>query len=394
MLDYISETDVYGIYCFVVFMFLAIIEIALSIIITRFIDRSEQPQISYINTENNKNILKNMPSVHSFNIAWFGRGPRAQTLLQSMTRLDKSVKYKREVIKTKDGVDIALDWKENNILMNQETPIVLCLHGLGGDSESRFMQTFTNLSLKKGYRTVVYNRRGHGGTSLLSKVKNVKEGVIFPKHVNMEDMLCVVDHLVSKYPNAQKYLIGFSCGANLAINYISRYTTFIASASVSNVYNIFDSARLLSETSPICDGIVSQFLKDILSRGRLEEVKKLAKESNINIDFESVMRCKSINKLEEKLVVPSYGFTSLKEYYENDSCHKCIQETKTPLLCIANTNDPLVHSSMSRIPSKAAMCNENIITVVTKHGGHVGWIESLDKDPWYAKLFFEYIRNF
>lgn len=393
MLNYISETDLYGIYCFIVFAFLALIEMMLSVLITRFLARSEKPQIYYINTEKNENVLKNMHCVNSFNIAWFGRGPRAQTLLQSITRIDKSVKYKREVITTKDGVGIALDWKENNEIMKKETPIVLCLHGLGGDSKSRFMQTFTNISLKKGYRTVVYNRRGHGGTSLLSTVENVKESIIFPKHVNMNDMVSVVNHLTTKYPHAPKYLIGFSCGANLAINYVSRYNTFKATASISNVYNIFDSARLL-ESSPICDGIVSQFLKDILSRDRLDEVKKLAKESNINIDFESVMKCKSINKLEEKLVVPLYGFASLKEYYEKDSCHNFIEQTKTPLLCIANRNDPLVHSTMLRIPSNAAMCNENIITIITKHGGHIGWVESLDKDPWYANVFFEYIRNF
>lgn len=394
MLKYISQTDFYGIYCFSVFTSIGILEMVWSMFATSFLNCSDKPTISCIKNKKNKAILKSMPSVNVFNIVWFGRGPRAQTLLQSMARVDKSIQYEREVITTEDGVYLSLDWKQNNTIMNKETPIVLCLHGLGGDSKSRCMQTFTNISLKKGYRTVVYNRRGHGGTSLLSTLGNVDEDVIFPKHVNMKDMLCVVDHLLNKYPRAPKYLIGFSCGANLAINYVSKYATFVASASVSNVYNIFDAARILSKKSPICDGIVTQFLKDILSDGRLGEVKKIAKKSNINIDFESVMSCKSINKLEEKLIVPSYGFKSLKEYYETDSCHNVIKHTKTPLLCICNRNDPLVHSSMSEIPSAAAMLNENIITIVTEHGGHVGWIESLNKDPWYATVFFEYIMNF
>lgn len=393
MLKYISETDYHGIFCFSVFTFIGIMEMVWSMIISRFTDYSEKPSISYIKNEHNENILKQMPSTSAFNVAWFGRGPNAQTLLQSMVNVDKNIQYKREIISTDDGVDISLDWKENNDNMNQETAIVLCLHGLGGDSESRFMQTFTNISLKNGYRTVVYNRRGHGGTSLLSKEKN-KESVVFPKHVNMKDMLCVVDHLSKKYPLAPKYLIGFSCGANLVINYISRYSTFLASASISNVYNIYEASTLLSEKSRICDGIVTQFLKDILSGGRLQEVEKISRRLNIDINFESVMKSASIKKFEELLVVPAYGFKSVKEYYDNDSCHEVIKNVKTPLLCIANRNDPLVHTKMIDIPYEASMCNENIITIVTEHGGHVGWIEAFNKSPWYANVFFEYIKNF
>jgi predicted alpha/beta-fold hydrolase len=392
-MKYIASIDYHGIFCFSVFTFVGIMEMIWSTTIASFFDFSEKPTISYMKNEKNDDILKHMPSVNAFNIAWFGRGKNAQTLLQSIASVDKNIKYDREIISTEDGVDISLDWKQNSE-MNQETPIILCLHGLGGDSETRFMQTFTNLSLKKGFRAVVYNRRGHGGTSLLSRVENVQENVIFPKHVNMKDMVCVVDHLLKTYPLAPKYLIGFSCGANLAINYISKYSTFIATASVSNVYNIFEASRLLSETSSVCDGIVSQFLKDILSDGRLEEVKKIAKRSSVNIDFESVMRCKSIKKLEEMLVVPAYGFKSLKEYYESDSCHNAINAVKTPLLCIANRNDPLVHSRMVDIPLEAAKSNENIITVVTEHGGHLGWIESFDKDPWYADVFSSTLKTF
>lgn len=395
MLKYISETDYHGIFCFSVFTFIGIMEVVWSMT-TNCIRKtiSDKPIINCINNEKNENILKQMPSTKEFNVAWYGRGAKAQTLLQSIAHIDENIKYAREIISTEDGVDISLDWKENNSMMNKETPILLCLHGLGGDSDSKFIRTFTNISLKRGYRTVVYNRRGHGGTSLLSRVENVQECVVFPKHVNMKDMSCVVNHLLKKYPLAPKYLIGFSCGANLAIKYISEFSTFIATASVSNVYNIFESSRLLSETSPICDAIVSQFLKDILYKERLEEVKEIAKKSNIHIDFESAMMCRSIKKLEEMLVVPAYGFKDLKEYYENDSCHNVIKEVKTPLLCLSNRNDPLVHKNMLDIPYEAAVCNENIITIITEHGGHVGWIESLNKDPWYADVFFEYIKSF
>ena len=56
----------------------------------------------------------------------------------------------------------------------------------------------------------------------------------------------VVEHIMRLYPDAPKYLIGFSCGANLAINYLAHVgnsSPFIASASVSNGYNILKGEK-------------------------------------------------------------------------------------------------------------------------------------------------------
>jgi abhydrolase domain-containing protein 1/3 len=392
--QYIHLTNGHAMYCFLVFSMMAILEICYSIAAYPFVylKNAEIPSLGYVVNEKNLSILRNIPSLKEFNISWFAKGPRAQTMLQAFARLDVRTLYVRELVKLKDDVNVALDWKENSD-MTDETPIVLCLHGLGGNSNSRYLQTFTSMSYNKGYRTVVYNRRGHGGISLLSTKKDKKEFVMFPKHSNMEDMEFVVDHLCRTYPLAPKYMIGFSCGANLGIKYISssKNNPFIATASISNGYDIDRGTKLVSETSPICDGIVTQFLKGILFDGRLEEVKTLSQ--HLDIDFDAVMKTKSIRKIEELLILPLYGYKSLEQYYELDSCHNCIQNVKSHLLCIANKNDPLIPSSMTDIPLEASKHNENIISVITKRGGHIGWIEDDMNNPWYAKVFFEYIHS-
>ena len=142
----------------------------------------------------------------------------------------------------------------------------------------RYLQLFTRAAVRRGYRAVVYNRRGHGGTSLLpaplpdgpslpgdvesplgvegktdrrdcgalTDVAGRAEGAgtnaaapkIFPKHVNMDDMEAVVSHLRASNPRAPMFLIGFSCGANLCIHYLATSgedCPFIAAGSVSDV---------------------------------------------------------------------------------------------------------------------------------------------------------------
>ncbi len=389
MFKYLSECDLYGTLCFSAFSIMAVCEIVKSAVLAPFFNYTETPQITFIKNVKNLNIISKMKSAKVFKIIWFGRGAMAQTLLQSLATTKKD--YRREYISSHDGVKLALDCKSNSD--DLITPIALCLHGLGGDSRSPFIETFTNLSMDHGFRTIVYIRRGHG-TSLLSC--HDKEEAIFPRHVNMEDMITVVNHINKKYPDAPKFLIGFSSGANLAINYIARNKAanpFIATISISNGYNIDKGTTILSKNK-ICDGIVTQFLKAILSKKRIEEVEKIAKKSNIQIDFTKVLKCKSIRDLEELLIIPYYKYKSLQEYYEMDSCHNYINNVDSPLLCISNKNDPLVDKSMCCIPINAASKNENIISINTEHGGHVGWIDNSVNNPWYSRVVFEYMDCF
>jgi predicted alpha/beta-fold hydrolase len=392
--NYLKTSDMYGICCFTVFSLHAIIEMIYYILSYIFmIEKCESPEIFFINNLNNIRVINSCPSLKSFKIAYWCRGGRAQTLVQSLKQKPKK-SYERELLMLSDGVEVALDWKYTSN-MNDNTSIILCLHGLGGDSNSRYIQTFTQTCVEKGYRVVVYNRRGHGMVSLIPKKKTNIKPKIFPRHCNLDDMNEVVNHIVKKYKNSDKYMIGFSCGANLLVKYLSQDIDipFKASASISNGYQIYRGTSLLKQNDRICDGIVTQFLKDILKQGRINDVAVLASEYNIELDIKGIMNSKSLHTLEELLIVKAYGYTSLEEYYNADSCHMTIKNVNSPLLCIANKDDPLVHKDMIETPILAAEHNPNIITVVTERGGHVGWIEGFTKEPWYSKVFFEYIAS-
>ena len=66
-----------------------------------------------------------------------------------------------------------------------------------------------------------------------------------------------------------RYLIGFSCGANLCIHYLATSGSecpFIAAGSVSNGYDIWHGSGLLRDNDRINDGIAAQFLKSVLEQ--------------------------------------------------------------------------------------------------------------------------------
>ena len=384
-------------FCFFVFTLGAGFEMIGSIVTYLFGQHKHtKPIIQYIKTLKNIEIVKNVPSLQEFEPVWYGRGSMIQTLLNSFGKKDTDIKYTRRFIKANDGVLIALDFKDYfyPLQQNRETkPLILVLHGLGGCSKSPFIETFTDICVRKGYTTIVYIRRGHGDTSILSsELKD--DQLIIPRHVNMDDMKAVVDYINEQYPNTTKFLVGFSAGSNLAVKYISEYNKpFKATISISNGYDIKNGTKKL-QTSPICDGIATQFLKDILTPERIKEIKQLTDKFNIDIDINKIMKSRSLQKLEELLILPLYNIKTLEEYYNQDSCANVMSNITTPLLCIGNKNDPLVHKSMCDIPLHFAKINENIITVITDHGGHVGWIDESPNNPWYSRVVFEYLEYF
>jgi predicted alpha/beta-fold hydrolase len=383
-----------SIMCYLIFILASLFEIMLSIF---SISKTEHAQVTCVDNDRNKAMIKNMPTLKEFKPVWWGKFGRTQTIL-SKVYTSSTYEYTREVIQMNDGIDIALDWKEN-AEMNALTPIVVCLHTLGGDSSSTFIKRFTDDAVKRKYRAVVYNRRGHGGMSLLPRDYDsntiMSDDKIFPRHCDLDDLERVVNHIQLQYPEAQKFLVGFSCGANLAINYISKHVGIFKSCiSISNGYDIHTGVNLLVKNSPICDGIICQtFKKLIYKNDHLEEIRTLMHNSKTMLDLKSIRNTNSLKKLEE-MFISLYGFDTLEDYYDHESCKSNIYDVKVPLLCLSNMDDPFLHNALLSIPRIAAETNDKIITVITKRGGHIGWIESIKTDPWYSKVVFEYLNNF
>jgi pimeloyl-ACP methyl ester carboxylesterase len=51
--------------------------------------------------------------------------------------------------------------------MPENTPVMMILHGIGGGSDSRTARLLSDAIRAHGWRVCVYNRRGHGDSTLL-----------------------------------------------------------------------------------------------------------------------------------------------------------------------------------------------------------------------------------
>ena len=109
------------------------------------------------------------------------------------------------------------------------------------------------------------------------------------------------------------------------------------------------------------------------------------------IDPGAIERANSIWGFDRELVIERLGFPSVEAYYEASSGLHILPQLRKPTLIIYAADDPLFDPAI--VPDLQAACfsNRDLDLILTRYGGHVGYISSIacqqrlgDPDAWWA----------
>ena len=121
------------------------------------------------------------------------------------------MKITRTTIKTKDGTDV-----KTKIFGTDDAPkgVVLISHGFGEyiDMYDPFIDNLT----EAGYACVIFDQRGHGEDSKVTKM----QGVIPGYESFMDDIDVIRAEISQLYPEVPVILYGHSMGGNIVANYL------------------------------------------------------------------------------------------------------------------------------------------------------------------------------
>lgn len=248
--------------------------------------------------------------------------------------------------------------------LNESSPIALFIPGLTGDSQTEYIKTLIPQAQAHGFRCVGLNNRGRGGMELLTAKLYCG--------ANCEDLELVLKHLKTKYPNSKIVATGISLGGGILCRYLVR----------SGSSSLVDFAMLYSvcwDFMAICETMEEPVLNMALNRHLAASVVHLVKEQKHlfapldKIDFDNVMKSRTIGEFDSRFTCKMWGFDKLGEYYCEATNKGQLHKIKVPTLCVSAADD--MFSPKPFLPIQEITKSSHVAVVVTERGGHIGFMD-------------------
>ena len=318
-------------------------------------------------------------------------GARAQTVVASLLKRTLPVRYRRELLETPDGGEIALDWVDNNseTLENPAAhPTVLILPGLTGTSRQNYILHLVQQITQNGYRVVVFNNRGLGGVPL-------KTPRAFCA-ANTEDLEFVVSCIHKANPEIPLLAVGVCVGGMILTNYLARIgsqgrdTGLVAALTVSMPWNmdkLTEALRKLLNNLIFTRPITYRLHKLIRKNRAIFEGNSHNLTEGGTCTVNRTLQSTSLYEFDSVLTAPMFGFETVDAYYKAATLDtKPLETINIPLVCLSSADDPVIPEDA--IPYDPIQCCPNVLLTLTAHGGHVGFSEGLvPTGPGYADKF-------
>ena len=299
------------------------------------------------------------------------RNPHVQTLSAAMpwgappadVRLAHAVDALIPLPKTDDALLARAWWHVPPIT---QAPLVLVMHGVGGTSESRYVQRAAAHCYRAGFHVVRLNARGYGLG--VAHARRVAHGALF------RDLRAAVTWCATQPDVGAVHVLGFSLGGHVALH---------LAASCHD--DPLPALRSVTAISPPLDlTIVSRHFerpavtpyRAHVLRGLRRDVRaQLARDARaLPVGEDDVRRWRQVRDYDDRVLAPMWGFASAATYYAASSVALRLPAITLPTLLLYALDDPMV-TPEAVLPFLAA-AGPGVQPHITRHGGHCGFADS------------------
>ncbi|HUF10731.1 MAG TPA: alpha/beta fold hydrolase [Rhodothermales bacterium] len=287
-----------------------------------------------------------------------------QTIYAGVFRVVRDVQYQRERIETPDGDFLDLDWsRESNDLRR----VAVLSHGLEGSSSSPYVLGMTRALNRRGWDVLAWNFRGCSG-EMNRLARSYHSGAT-------EDLDLVVHHALEKYEEVA--LVGFSLGGNLTLKFLGERDVdprVAAAAVISVPCDLAACSEKLARPENLL--YMQRFLSSL-------RIKVRAKARIHRLDTTDIHRIRTFRQFDDRFTALLHGFLDAEDYWRRCSCKAFLSHVRTPTLLVSAEDDPFLAASC--YPLEEANANPNLRLLVTKHGGHVGFVDR-GRETWPERI--------
>lgn len=266
-------------------------------------------------------------------------------------------------VKIDDKNSIVCEYNQND--KNTTNTCVILLHGLEGSAKSNYVVSTAQKLFNKNFSVIRINIRNCGGTSHLSET-------LYNAGLS-DDIKKVVQYAINNLGYKNIFAAGFSLGANTVLKMAGEYNNDYPEelkgvVAVSPPLDLLEcSYEIIKPMNMVYD---DHYRKRLIKTYRNK--KKLYPD---HIDLTIIKKIKNLKDFDDYITGPSFGYKDAEEYYKENSSLKFLPTIKLSTLIIQAKDDPIIPFNSTREALK--IVNENIHYLITDHGGHVGFTNSL-----------------
>ena len=293
------------------------------------------------------------------------RNPHAQSIYAGIFLKGDIVNYRRERLNTPDEDFFDID------IIDGSGPAVIACHGFEGSSNSTHITRLMTLIQKLGWSGYAINYRSCSGV-MNDTFYTYNAG----KTEDLEQLIWYVHEL---NPSRPIFLAGYSFGANILANCISRPKSKLpqisASALISGNYRIEPGVMAMSKG-------FSRVYEESFVNSLIEKYKQKQSKFPNEIDYEAFFESKTLYELDEKITAPYFNFSSASNFYEDISSATHLNNINHPTFMLNSIDDPL--SPPACFPLGKELSSHFLNFFTTEKGGHVAFV-SRDTSYWLEK---------
>lgn len=308
-----------------------------------------------------------MPLIESeYRAPWWLTQPHAQTVWPSLFRKPPHIALTKERVELEDGDFIDLYWSGP-----ENAPTILILHGLEGSIDSSYTRGTMAALNGHGLRACLMHFRGCG---------NIPNRLPIAYHSGKtDDPASIAEHIQATTGHYPFGAIGFSLGGNVLLKWLGEMgeRSILQRAAVMSVpFKLNDAALRLHKG---LSRIYERHLVGSLQKSYLTKFK--SQVSPLQVD---VSQLNTFHRFDDQVTAPLHGFQNVDHYYQVASSRQYIPAIRTPTLILHALDDPFM---FPHTPPTAEELPEQVSLELTKHGGHVGFIQG--RWPWQAEYWGE-----
>ncbi|XP_035521474.1 monoacylglycerol lipase ABHD2-like [Morone saxatilis] len=356
------------------------------------------PETIYQDTPLSRYLFKTCPMLTKEYIPpllWGKSGHLQTALYGKMGRVNTPTPFGvRKFLPMQDGATATFDLFEalGEHSTGDDITMVIC-PGIGNHSEKNYIRTFVDHSQRQGYRCAVLNHLGALPNMELTSPRMFTYGCTW-------EYAAMVAYIKQAFPQTLLVVVGFSLGGNIVCKFLGEHTSnqdrVLCCVSVCQGYCALRAQETFLQWDQ-CRRLYNFVLADKMKKLILSHRSSLLsmKSSNIgDADLNKLYSATSLMQIDDSIMRKFHDYSSLKEYYEKESCVHYIHNVTVPLLLVNSSDDPLIHQSLLAIPRTLAEKMPNVIFALTQHGGHLGFFEGAVLFPqpltWMDKVIVEY----